>query len=116
MAIQHAQDNIIAVDLSKEPQTSDELKKVIERLRSSPGCDVIIDFSNVDILRSPSLRGLLALRQLLACSRHKLVLYNVGRLTRGIFETTHLHTAFCFVDDRSAALRQIEVAAPPPKL
>lgn len=115
MAIQNAQDNIIAVDLPKEPKTSDELKKVIERLRSGPVCDVIIDFSNVDILRSPSIRGLLALRQLLAASRHQLVLCNVGRLTRGIFETTHLHTAFCFVADRSAALRQIELVAPTQK-
>lgn len=113
MGIEHLQDNLIIVDLPKEPETSDELKKVTECVRDRCGCDVILDFSKVDVVRSTSMCQLLTLRQLLEGSKHKLIFYNVGELTKGVFKTTRLDTIFCFVDDKSAAFQEVEAASSP---
>ena len=113
MGIEHLQDNLIIVDLPKEPEMGAELKAVVNWVRERCGCDVIIDFSKVDVVRSTSICQLLTLRQLLESSKHKIILYDVSELTKAIFKTTRLDTIFCFVDDKSAAFQEVEVASSP---
>jgi hypothetical protein len=51
MGIQNWSEDIILIDLPQEPQTADELRTVTEIVCDRGDCDVVIDFSSVDICR-----------------------------------------------------------------
>jgi len=111
MGIQNWEDNVILVDLPREPQTGDELKEVTEIVRDRGDCEVVIDFSDVDIVTSSSLSKLLKLRKLLADCGHRLVFSNVAAATRGIFTVTGLEGIFEIVDDKFVALASLQVVS-----
>ncbi|GAF99815.1 unnamed protein product, partial [marine sediment metagenome] len=66
MGIQNLPENVVLVDLPQEPEMADELISVTEIVRDRDGCNVVIDFSSVDIVTSSSLSKLLKLRKVLA--------------------------------------------------
>ena len=109
MGIQDWSEDIILVDLPQEPEMWDELKTVTEIVRDRGNCDVVIDFSNVDIVTSSSLSKLLKLRKLLADCSHQLVFCNVAAATRGIFTVTGLDGIFEFADDKFVALAGLQM-------
>ena len=111
MGIQNWSDDIILVDLPQEPEMADELKTVIEMVRDRGNCDVVIDFSSVDIVTSSSLSKLLKLRKLLADCAHRLVFCNVAAATKGIFTVTGLDGVFEIVDDKFVALASLQVVS-----
>ena len=104
MGIQDWSENTILVDLFEEPETGNELGTVTEMMRERGDCDVVIDFSDVDIVTSSSLSKLLKLRKMLSDSGHKLVLCSVSSATKGIFMITGLDGNFEFADDKSVVL------------
>ncbi len=111
MGIQNWSDDIVLVDLPQEPQMSDELKTVTEIVLDRGDCDVVIDFSSVDIVTSSSLSKLLKLRKLLADCGHKLVFCNVAAATKGIFTVTGLDGIFEVVDDKFVALAGLQIVS-----
>ncbi|MHC4075457.1 MAG: STAS domain-containing protein, partial [Planctomycetota bacterium] len=72
-------------------------------------CDVVVDFSSVDIVTSSSLSKLLKLRKLLADCSHKLVFCNVAAATKGIFTVTGLDGIFEVVEDKFVALAGLQM-------
>ena len=100
MTIQNPSNNAVLVDLPPEPQMRDKIQAVTESLRKKTRRDVVIDFSSVDIIATPSISGLLQLRQLLADSGHQLTLRNVPAATKGIFTVTGLDAIFELVDNK----------------
>ncbi|GAH80529.1 unnamed protein product, partial [marine sediment metagenome] len=104
MGIQNWSDDVILVDLPQEPHMGEELKTVTGMVRDRGNCDVVIDFSSVDIVTSSSLSKLLKLRKLSADCGHKLVFCNVAAATKGIFTVTGLDGVFEIVDDKFVAL------------
>lgn len=111
MGIQNWSDDIILVDLPQEPQMGDELKTVTEMVRDRGNCEVVIDFSSIDIVTSSSLSKLLKLRKLLADCSHRLVFCNVAAATRGIFTVTGLDGVFEIVDDKFVALASLQIVS-----
>ncbi len=111
MGIQNWSENIVVVDLPEEPQLSDELKAVTEIVRDRGDCEVVIDFSSVDIVTSSSLSKLLKLRKLLADCSHRLVFCNVAAATKGIFTVTGLDGIFELVDDKFVALASLQIVS-----
>ncbi len=109
MGIQNWSDDIILVDLPQEPQMGDELKNVTEIVRDRGDCDVVIDFSSVDIVTSSSLSKFLKLRKLLVDCGHRLVFCNVAAATKGIFTVTGLDGVFEIVDDKFVALAGLQI-------
>jgi len=103
MDIQNWSDDIILVELRREPQMGDELKTVIDIVSDRGDCDVVLDFSGVDIIISASLGKLLRLRQLLIDCGHRLIFCNVNAFTIGAFKITGLDGLFEVVEDKSAA-------------
>ncbi|MHC4623910.1 MAG: STAS domain-containing protein, partial [Planctomycetota bacterium] len=102
-------DDIILVDLPKEPNMGDELKTVTEIVRDRGNCEVVIDFSEVDIITSSSLSKLLKLRKLLADCGHRLLFCNVAAATKGIFTVTGLDGVFELADDKFVALASLQI-------
>lgn len=109
MGIQDWSEDIILVDLPQEPEIGEELKTVTEMVRERGDCDVVIDFSSVDIVTSSSLSKLLKLRKLLADCGHQLVFCNVAAATKGIFTVTGLDGIFEFADDKFVALASLQM-------
>jgi anti-anti-sigma factor len=111
MGIQNWSEDVILVDLPEEPETGDELVTVTETVRDRGNCDVVIDFSSVDIVTSSSLSKLLKLRKLLTDCGHRLVFCSVAPATRGIFTVTGLDGIFELVDDKFVALASLQVVS-----
>lgn len=112
MTIRNYADNIILVELPAEPGIRKDLNKVMEILQDRTDCDVLLDFSKVDILVSLSLSGLIQLHKLVNASSRKLIFFNVSSLTRDIFKATCFDNIFEFADDLHAATAILDAACP----
>ena len=113
MGIQNWSEEIILVDLPQEPEMGDELKTVTGMVRDRGDCDLVIDFSSVDIVTSSSLSKLLKLRKLLTDCGHRLVFCSVAPATKGIFTVTGLDGIFELADDKFVALASLQVVSWP---
>ncbi len=111
MGIQNWSEEILLVDLPQEPELGDELKTITEMVRERGDCDVVVDFSGVDIVTSSSLSKLLRLRKLLVDCGHRLVFCNVAPATKGIFTVTGLDGIFELVDDKFVALAGLQITS-----
>jgi len=109
MGIQNWSEDIILVELPEEPQIAEELEAVTDIVRNRGDCDLVMDFSDVDIIISSSLSKLLELRKMLADCGHRLVFCNVAAATRGVFTITGLDAVFEFVDDKFIALTSLQM-------
>lgn len=98
-----SQDTLL-VDLTPEPQMCDELESINETLRYDGHCNVVVDFTNADIVTASSLSKLMKLRQMLTTSGRRLVLCGLSHNTRGIFSKTALDRVFEFAASKSAVL------------
>jgi anti-anti-sigma factor len=111
MGIQSLSEDVLVVELpSKEPDIADELKTVNETVSKKHDCDVIIDFSGVEIITSSSLSNLLILRNLLSDHERRLVLCNLAVVTKCIFTVAGLNDVFEFVNDQPTALAAVQHA------
>ena len=108
MRIRRISDDVVLVVLPKEPQLRAELAKINETLGNTTECDVIIDFSPVEIITSSSISNLMILSKLLSDRGRQLVLFNVALPTKGIFKTVGLDAVFHFAMDKLAAIAAIE--------
>jgi len=111
MGIQNLPEDVVLVDLPPEPEMADELISATEIVRDRDGCNVVIDFSSVDIVTSSSLSKLLKLRKVLADYGGRLVFCSVAAPTRGIFKVTALDKIFELVDDKSVALAGLQTVS-----
>ena len=109
MGSQNWSEDIILVDLPQEPELGDELRTVTEAVRDRGDCEVVIDFSEVDIITSSSLSKLLKLRKLVGDCGHRLVFCSVAPATKGIFTITGLDGVFEMVDDKFVALASLQM-------
>jgi anti-anti-sigma factor len=85
-----------------------ELKTIFDIANDRGDCDVILDFSNVDIITSPSLSMLLKLRKFLTDCGHRLVFCGVPPLTKNAFEVTGLDGIFELADDEATASKNLQ--------
>ena len=109
MGIQNWSEEIVLVDLPPEPEMGEELKTVTQVARDRGDCELVIDFSRVDIITSSSLSKLLRLKKLMSDCSHRLVFCNVAPATRGIFTVTGLDGIFEIVDDKFVALASLQM-------
>lgn len=109
MSIHRWSEDVILVDLPRELEKHNELQTVIGMVRDRGDCDVVIDFSHVDVVGGACLAGLLEVRRLLSDCGHKLTLCSVTPATKGIFIITRLDDLFEFAEDRFAALSSLQM-------
>ena len=108
MAIKHLSDEVVLVLLPKEPQLRHELEIVNETISNDGNYDVVIDFSQVEILSSSSISNLLILHNLLCEHGRKLILSNVALPTRGLLNVAGLEGFFSYADDKYVALERLQ--------
>ena len=104
MVIENWPKDVVLVHLPHELQKHGDLRAIIDAAGKREDCDVVVDFSNVEIVGSPTFSILLELRAELQQSGHKLILCNVAPAIRGVFTVSQLDGVFDFAEDESAAL------------
>lgn len=110
MGIQNWSEDIILVDLPQGSEKGGELKTVTDMVSDRDDCDVVIDFSNVDIFEPQNIVNLLKLRKVMSDIKHRLILCSVAASIRGIvFTATGLDGIFTFADDSFAALASLQM-------
>ena len=111
MGIQELLENLIYVELpSNGQEISDELKTVNETVTNKSDCDVIVDFTKVEIINSWNISNLLILRSLLEEKGRQLILCNVCTISKCVFVVAGLAGIFVFVDDKASALEIVKNA------
>jgi len=108
MGIDLSSQGILTVELPPEPELGSELEIVTEVVRGGACCNVVVDFSDVDIVTSSSISKLLKLNKLLSEFGHRLILCNAAPATEGIFKITGLDVVFEFAADEPAAFALIK--------
>jgi len=108
MCIQNLAEDTLIVILPKEPHRGDELERINEIASDRGDCNVVVEFSRVEMLISTSICNLMILHKLLSGFGHRLILCNVPFLIKCTFTVTGLETFFEFADDVSAALESIQ--------
>jgi anti-anti-sigma factor len=109
MGIQNWSENVVLVDLPVEPLMGDELKTIADIIKDRGDCDVVVDFSAIDIITSSSLSKFLKLRKMLMDCDHQLIFCGVAPATKGIFAVTGLDGIFKVVDDKFVALAGLQL-------
>jgi anti-anti-sigma factor len=114
MGIQNISEDVILVELPADNhKIAEELKAVNETISKKSHCNIIIDFTRVEIITSSNISNLLILRNLLEDTGHQLILSNVATMTKCIFVVAGLSKTFVFVEDKSAALEAVKKADSP---
>ena len=107
MGIEDYLEGILLVTLPREPHLGDELDELTEVVSEGCNRDVIVDFSEVEMLTSETICGLMILDKYLSSSGHQLVLCNASAQIRHIFKRTGLATIFTFAEDEYAAVQAV---------
>lgn len=111
MGVQTWSEDVIVVDLPRELEGHNELQTVVETLRRRGDYDVVVDFSDADIVASVTFSRLLELRSLLRASGRKLVLCSVAPATKAVFTAVLLEKLFDFTENKPAALASLQAYA-----
>jgi len=111
MGIQNWSESVVLVDLPAEPEIVDELKAVVEIVRDRGDCDVVVDFSSVDIITSSSISSLLKLRKLLTDCQRRLIFCSISPATKNVFVVTGIDEIFEFVNDKFVALASLQLVS-----
>jgi len=90
-----------------EPQLRPGLALVRQHLDRMRGKHLILDFTRVEIITSPSIGGLLLLRQVTSEWGGRLIFCSVRLVTKCILRTVGLDLCFEFAEDRSKALKAL---------
>ena len=109
MSIHRWSQDMLLVNLPEELENQNELQAVVALVRDRGDCDVVVDFSHVDVVGGACLARLLEVRRLLNACGHKLTLCSVAPATRGVFTIARLDGLFEFVEDRFAALASLQM-------
>lgn len=109
MGIKEISKDVLLVELpTKSPKIAAELKAVNEAAGKRGNCDVIIDFSRVEIINSANISNLLILHNMQQGTGHRLILCNVSTVTKCIFVVAGLNEVFEFADNRASAMATVE--------
>ena len=113
MAIQNWSDDILVVELSDDPQFTDDVDSLLERLETDPE-HVVLNFESVGFINSSNLSRLLRLRKLVLSQSHKLILCAASTQVWGVFMVTGLDKIFEFTNDMVTALATLQLNEPAP--
>jgi anti-anti-sigma regulatory factor len=112
MSVEYLPDKVLFAVLPKEPQLRHELETINETISNNGDCDVVIDFSRVEVLTSSSISNLVILHNLLREGGRQLILCNVALPTRGLFNVVGLDGFFSLAEDRFAAQARLQRSEP----
>jgi len=108
MAIKEWSDEIYIAELSDDPQFTDDLTALMDRVESSPR-DIVLNFGAVGFVNSSNVARLLRLRKMMISLEKKLIFSDVNSQVQGVFHVTGLDKIFQFTNDISIALAMLQI-------
>ena len=108
MAIQEWSDDIIMVDLAGDPEYTDDVSALTERLEKDPK-DVVLNFAKIKFLNSSNISRLLKLRKILLDKKYRLRLCEIPVPVWGVFLLTGLDSIFDVAEDTASALASMQM-------
>ena len=112
MGIQKWSDNITIVELSDDPQFSDDIAAMVDSLEAGP-TDVVLNFAAVSFMNSSNVAKLLRLRKMILGKDRRLILCDINTQVWGVFLVTGLDKIYEVTGDVSTALTTLQLAAAP---
>ncbi len=110
MPIENWSEDVLLVELSDDPQFTDDMTALLEAIGSAGSRDVVLDFKNVTFLNSSNIAKLLKLRKTVVVSNHrKLRLCCVSTHVWGVFLVTGLDKIFDVYDDVAIGLASLQL-------
>jgi anti-anti-sigma factor len=109
MAIQNWSDDIMVAELADDPQFTDELDSLLEKIEGKP-TDVVLKFAAVGFVNSSNIAKLLRLRKAIANAGSRLIMCDVNTQVWSIFMVTGLDKIFEFTADISVALTTLQMS------
>ena len=103
MNTQRLDPNVLFVVLPAEPQLRPELALIREDVSRTGGLHLVLDLSQVEMITSPSIGGLLLMQKLLVEQGRRLVLCNLRLATKCILRVAGLDTFFECAPDKFEA-------------
>jgi anti-anti-sigma factor len=108
MGTQEWSDSIIMVDLDNDPEFTDELSGLMERLSKNIK-DVVLNFSRVKFINSSNVSLLLKVRKIVLDHKRKLKLCSIPVQVWGVFLLTGLDSIFEVAEDTASALAGLQM-------
>ena len=108
MAIQDWSDRIVLAELSDDPDFSDEITMLSDRMEKDAK-DVVLNFGHVRFLNSSNISRLLKLRKTLMDRGHRLRLCDISVQVWGVFLLTGLDSIFDVAEDTASALASLQI-------
>jgi len=110
MPIQNWSENVLLVELTDDPQFTDDVVALLETVQNNPELDVVLNFQNVGFLNSSNIAKLLKLRKLTVVNNHrKLRLCAINTHVWGVFLITGLDKIFEVYDDVASGLASLQL-------
>ncbi len=107
MAIQQWNEDTLVVRLADDPDLSDDMSEVRDRLKGVC-CDVVLDLSDLGLLTSSGISKLLRLRKHQVEGGRRLVLCSPQDKVWGVLLATGLDALFEFAETVSDALARLQ--------
>ncbi|MBN1942195.1 MAG: STAS domain-containing protein [Phycisphaerae bacterium] len=108
MAIQEWSDDILVAELGDDPQFTDELTALMDKLEAAPN-HVVLNFAAVGFVNSSNIAQLLRLRKTMISTEKKLILCDVNTQVWGVLLVTGLDKIFEYTNDVSTALAMLQL-------
>ena len=107
MVVQRWSDDVLVVDLSDDPELSDDMADVSDALRGEC-CDVVLNLAGLRLLTSSGISKLLRLRKRMLENSRRMVLCAPQDRVWGVFLATGLDGLFEFVPSVAEALARLQ--------
>ena len=108
MAIQEWSNDVILAEVASDPDFTDEINMLLERLGKNAK-EVVVNFSKVKYLNSSNISLLLKLRKVLLDNNHRLLLCEIPVQVWGVFLLTGLDAIFDVAEDTPSALASLQM-------
>jgi len=112
MTIEKMTKNIKILILFPEPDLSKQLQELNGMISQRWNYDLLVDFSQVEVINSSNLSNLMILDNWVRGCGHRLILFNLNFSTKCLFKTAGLESKFEIANDKTSALHILEQTHP----
>jgi anti-anti-sigma factor len=109
MPIQQWSDQTVVVEMGDNPQFTDELDGLAERLGLHMSLDVVLDMRGVSSVNSANIAKLLSLRKAVITKKRRICLTGINEQVREVLLMVGLEQLFDVADDTASALALLQM-------
>ena len=108
MTVQNLSEQVVLVTLTDGHQAIKELNSLVELAAEKKDSDLIIDFSEVEMITTVTINNLLKLRNLVSACKHRLILSGLSIHNKCVFTLAGLDGVFDFAPDKDSAFSSLQ--------